>query len=128
MNRTILVSKVTWDRLYSIADSKWRRDPEGNYWQLFKSKKDYTVICIRRAINGEVVLIKEKSRMKNILVLLPLLLLIGCLGYETEIVNQTPKTPGPISDISVTVLDNQLNISSESSDKWDSTNNEWKEE
>ena len=128
MNRTILVRKATWDRLHSIADSKWRRDPAGNYWQLFKSKTDCNVICIRRAINGEVVLIKEKSRMKNILVLLPLLLLIGCLGYETEIVNQTPKTPGPISDISVTVLDNQLNISSESSDKWDSTNNEWKEE
>lgn len=61
MKPIILVSKAVWDRLYSVADSKWRRDPEGNYWQLFKSKKDYDVICIRRAINGEVVFIKSKE-------------------------------------------------------------------
>ena len=61
MNRTILVSKATYDKLDSIADSKWRKDPQGQYWQLFKSKKDYTVICIRQAISGEVIIIKEKK-------------------------------------------------------------------
>ena len=60
-NRVIYVDKATYDKLNRLTDSRWREDDDGQFWQLFKSKKDPMVVCIRKAINGEVVLIKSKE-------------------------------------------------------------------